>query len=402
MSSLLRRAVGSLNRFKSINRVCSAKYFSSYADQYPQGQNDIKVEFNSNSYKTHNLDAPNLYTYTNKDEILAIFEEMFTIRRLELKCDQYYKQKHIWGFCHLYDGQEAVCCGIEAALKPGDHIITAYREHGFQYTRGDSVRNIFAEMFGKKTGCARGKGGSMHLYFPSNNFYGGNGIVGAQVPLGTGIALASKFKGDGTVCITAMGDGAANQGQVYESFNMAKLWNLPVIYLVENNRYGMGTSIERASASSEFYTRGDYIPGIQVDGMNVLCVREATRFAADWCRSGKGPIVMEAMTYRYHGHSMSDPGISYRNNEEVQEYRTQFDPLRYVRNLMLEQKWIDETELKGIETRIRKLVDKESSEAEKDGMLTSEELATDIYQTGIPPFVRYNTYDDSLVDGHHI
>merc|ERR1712083_202394 len=274
---------------------------------------------------------------------------------------------------------------------------TAYRDHGWQYTRGDSVRAIFAEMFGKKTGCARGKGGSMHLYFPENNFYGGNGIVGAQVPLGTGIALAAKQKGDGSTVITAYGDGAANQGQVYESFNMAQLWKLPVIYLCENNRYGMGTSAERIAACSDFYTRGDYIPGIAVDGMDVLAVREATRFAT-WHTRNIGPIVMEALTYRYHGHSMSDPGVSYRSSDEV-ALRQMYDPLRKVRSWIIDNGFVAEDELKKQEKEIRKQVEADAKDALNDGFLDEGELVLDIYTTGPPDFVRYSNYEDSVVNG---
>eukprot|EP00490_Sorites_sp_Unknown_P026090 CAMPEP_0114696012 /NCGR_PEP_ID=MMETSP0191-20121206/72040_1 /TAXON_ID=126664 /ORGANISM="Sorites sp." /LENGTH=334 /DNA_ID=CAMNT_0001993045 /DNA_START=288 /DNA_END=1292 /DNA_ORIENTATION=+ len=323
---------------------------------------------------------------------------MYVIRRLELVCDQYYKSKQIWGFCHLYDGQEAVCVGLEAAMIPGDHVITAYREHGWAYTRGDTVRGIFAELFGKKSGCARGKGGSMHLYWPENNFYGGNGIVGAQVPVGTGVALAAKQKGDGSCVIAAFGDGAANQGQVFESFNMAKLWKLPIIYLCENNRYGMGTSAERAAAVSEFYTRGDYIPGIKVDGMDILAVREAGRMAMEHART-EGPVVIEALTYRYHGHSMSDPGISYRTPEEVQEIRTQYDPLRQTKKLIIDNKYLTEDELSAIEKEIRKSVENDAKDALTDTELTSEQLVMDIWATGTPEFVRYSEYGDSRVNG---
>jgi len=373
--------------------------FSSYADAYKAPSDGIKFSFDSSQFKVHNLSySPNLETVATKDEVMKMYDDMFTIRRMELLCDQYYKNKQIWGFCHLYDGQEAVCVGIENALVPGDHVITAYRDHGWQFTRGDSIKNIFAEMFGKMSGCARGKGGSMHLYFPSNNFYGGNGIVGAQVPVGTGIALASKQKGDGSCVVTAFGDGAANQGQVYESFNMAQLWKLPVIYLCENNRYGMGTAAHRAAAVTDFFTRGDYVPGIAVDGMDVLAVREAMRFAA-WHARNEGPIVMEALTYRYHGHSMSDPGVSYRTPDEVSEIRQQYDPLRKVRGWITENEIMSDGDLKKLEKDIRKQVETEAKEALMDRELDSSELVLDIYTTGPPPFVRYSDYEDSVVAG---
>eukprot|EP00490_Sorites_sp_Unknown_P005130 CAMPEP_0114651940 /NCGR_PEP_ID=MMETSP0191-20121206/8674_1 /TAXON_ID=126664 /ORGANISM="Sorites sp." /LENGTH=281 /DNA_ID=CAMNT_0001866313 /DNA_START=448 /DNA_END=1293 /DNA_ORIENTATION=+ len=231
-----------------------------------------------------------------------------------------------------------------------------------------------------------------------NNFYGGNGIVGAQVPVGTGVALAAKQKGDGSCVIAAFGDGAANQGQVFESFNMAKLWKLPIIYLCENNRYGMGTSAERAAAVSEFYTRGDYIPGIKVDGMDILAVREAGRMAMEHART-EGPVVIEALTYRYHGHSMSDPGISYRTPEEVQEIRTQYDPLRQTKKLIIDNKYLTEDELSAIEKEIRKSVENDAKDALTDTELTSEQLVMDIWATGTPEFVRYSEYGDSRVNG---
>eukprot|EP01084_Bolivina_argentea_P214815 364654_1 len=377
------------------------RYKSTYAEQYKNPPKDaIKFTFDQDQFKLHGLpdETPLLETYATKEELIKMYDDMFTIRRMELLCDQYYKNKQIFGFCHLYDGQEAVCVGIENALINGDHIITSYREHGWQYTRGDCVRNIFAEMFGKSTGCARGKGGSMHLYWPQNNFYGGNGIVGAQVPLGTGIALASKQKGDGSTVVCAFGDGAANQGQVYESFNMAQLWKLPIIYLCENNRYGMGTPAERIAAVSNFYTRGDYIPGIAVDGMDALAMREATRFAT-WHTRNIGPIVMEALTYRYHGHSMSDPGVSYRSPDEVAEVRQQYDPLRKVRSWLIEHNIMEEKDIKQMEKDIRKGIEKDAKEALGDGELDEMELVLDIYTTGPPPFVRYSYYDDSVIDG---
>jgi len=211
--------------------------------------------------------------------------------------------------------------------------------------------------------------------------------------------LHLNIKKDQTVCVTIFGDGAANQGQVFESFNMAALWKLPVIYLVENNRYGMGTATHRASAVYEYFTRGDYIPGIQCDGMNILSIRETFKFAATHCREGKGPIVIEALTYRYHGHSMSDPGISYRSHDEVQEYRSQFDPIRYLRNILVEQKWSNDDDLKTMEKDIRKQVETEAKQAEQDGMLTEDQLVLDIYSTGPPPFTRYSDYPNSLING---
>jgi len=234
----------------------------------------------------------------------------------------------------------------------------------------------------------------MHLYYPSNNFYGGNGIVGAQVPVGTGIALAAKQKGDGSTVIAAFGDGAANQGQVFESFNMAQLWKLPIIYLCENNRYGMGTSAERISAVSDFYTRGHYIPGIAVDGMDVLAVREATRFAT-WHTRNVGPIVMEALTYRYHGHSMSDPGVSYRTPDEVQEVRQQYDPLRKVRSWIIDNDIMTEDEVRKNEKEIRKNIEADAKNALNDGELDESELILDIYTTGPPDFIRYSDYEQS-------
>ncbi|VDP34134.1 unnamed protein product [Schistosoma margrebowiei] len=247
---------------------------------------------------------------------------------------------------------QAVAVGIEAALQPGDTIITAYRCHGFTMTRGVPVHNIVAELAGRRTGCTKGLGGSMHLY--AKDFYGGNGIVGAQVPLGVGIALRMKHRGEKFVSVTLYGDGAANQGQVFEAFNIAKLWNLPVIFICENNKYGMGTSVQRSSANTNYYTRGDYIPGLWVDGMDILTVREATRFAADWCRSDKGPILLETETYRYHGHSMSDPGTSYRTREEVQSMRRGRDPIALFQKSIVDNGLCTQDEVKSIYSKMLK------------------------------------------------
>jgi len=256
-------------------------------------------------------DGPPTSTSCSREDAMKYFTDMTIIRRMETAAANLYKEKAIRGFCHLCSGQEAVCVGIKAGIREQDSVITSYRAHGFTYVMGVPVLGVLAELTGKQSGCVRGKGGSMHMY--ARNFYGGNGIVGAQVPLGAGIAFASKYRGDGGVCFALYGDGAAQQGQVYEAYNMAKLWDLPVVFICENNQYGMGTSQDRAAASTTFYTRGDYVPGVKVDGMDVLAVREATKFAIDYCSTqGKGPLVFEIATYRYHGHSMSDPGTSYR------------------------------------------------------------------------------------------
>lgn len=273
-------------------------------------------------------------TKVTKKDAIEYYRQMFHIRRLEQGAYRLYQAKEIRGFLHLYVGQEAVCVGIQAALQPQDTIITAYRDHGWAVMRGIAPRAMMAELTGRSTGCVKGKGGSMHMYAPG--FFGGNGIVGAQVPLGAGIALAHKYKGNHGVSFTLYGDGAANQGQVFEAYNMAKLWDLPVVFVCENNKYGMGTAASRSSASTEYYTRGDYIPGIWVDGMDVLSVREATRFATDYCRSGRGPIVMEMETYRYYGHSMSDPGSSYRSREEIETVRKQHDAISMFKHLLVE------------------------------------------------------------------
>jgi pyruvate dehydrogenase E1 component alpha subunit len=242
------------------------------------------------------------------DECWQLYKDMSVIRRMETVAGELYRKKHIRGFCHLYSGQEAVAVGLNSTLRDMDTIITAYRCHGWAYMQGYSVEQILAELFGRATGCSQGLGGSMHMY--GERFFGGNGIVGAQVPVGAGVAFAHKFKEDGGVCFAFYGDGAANQGQVFEAYNMAKLWKLPIVFVCENNKFGMGTSSQRSSASVDYYTRGDYVPGIWVDGMDVVAVKNATQFAIEFANE-EGPLVMEAETYRYHGHSMSDPDTTY-------------------------------------------------------------------------------------------
>lgn len=328
-------------------------------------------------------EGPPVTTALTREDGLRYYKMMQTVRRMELKADQLYKQKFIRGFCHLCDGQEACCVGLEAGIDRSDHVITSYRAHGLSYTRGLPVRSILAELTGRRGGCAKGKGGSMHMY--AKNFYGGNGIVGAQGPLGAGVALACKYKGSNEVCLTLYGDGAANQGQISEAYNMAALWNLPCIFICENNRYGMGTSVERAAANTDYYKRGNFIPGLRVDGMDILCVREATKFAADYCRSGKGPILMELLTYRYHGHSMSDPGISYRTREEIQSVRSKSDPIMLLKDKMVNNKLASVEELKEIDVEVRKEIDDAAQFAMTDPEPPLEELGHHIYSSN-PPF----------------
>uniref|UniRef100_A0A8D2CTX8 Pyruvate dehydrogenase E1 component subunit alpha n=1 Tax=Sciurus vulgaris TaxID=55149 RepID=A0A8D2CTX8_SCIVU len=327
--------------------------------------------------------GPPVATVLTREDGIKYYRMMQMVRRMELKADQLYKQKFIRGFCHLCDGQEACYVGLEAGIKPSDHVITSYRAHGIGYTRGLSVRSILAELTGRRGGCAKGKGGSMHMY--TNRFYGGNGIVGAQVPLGAGIALACKYMGSNEICLTLYGDGAANQGQIAEAHNMAALWKLPCVFICENNLYGMGTAIERSSANTEYYKRGNFIPGLRVDGMDILCVREATKFVADYCRSGKGPILMELQTYRYHGHSMSDPGLSYRTRKEVQDVRSKSDPIMLLRERMLSKQLTCIDELMEIEANVKKEVEEAAQFATTDPEPPLHELGFHLYNNN-PPF----------------
>ncbi|ORX97369.1 pyruvate dehydrogenase E1 component subunit alpha [Basidiobolus meristosporus CBS 931.73] len=272
---------------------------------------------------------------------------------------------------------------MEKAITPKDHVITSYRCHGFTWIRGGSIKSVLAELMGRKDGISQGKGGSMHMF--SNRFYGGNGIVGAQVPLGAGLAFTSQYTEDGSCSFGLYGDGAANQGQVYEAFNMAKLWNLPAVFVCENNLYGMGTSAERSSANVEYFKRGDYIPGIKVNGMDVLSVYQACKYAREWTTSGKGPIILEMHTYRYGGHSMSDPGTTYRTREEVQTMRSTRDPVTGLKARLLNEGIATEEELKSIEKRTRKIVDEEAAAAKASPEPEVQELWTDIYAPGSEP-----------------
>src|ERR1700757_827636 len=263
-----------------------------------------------------------------QEQELSAYRQMLLIRRFEEKAGQMYGMGLIGGFCHLYIGQEAIVVGMQMALKNGDQVITGYRDHGHMLATGMDAKGVMAELTGRRGGYSKGKGGSMHMFSMEKNFFGGHGIVGAQVSLGAGLAFANRYRGNDSVSLTYFVDGAANQGQVYESFNMAELWKLPVVYVIENNRYAMGTSVARSSAQSDFSKRGASfnIPGVQVDGMDVRAVRAAGAEAIAWCRSGKGPTIIEMMTYRYRGHSMSDPA-KYRTKEEVDKVRTEHDPI---------------------------------------------------------------------------
>jgi pyruvate dehydrogenase E1 component alpha subunit len=285
-------------------------------------------------HRLETKDLPSTATAT-KEELIKYFTNMSTMRRLEIVSDQLYKKREIRGFCHLYDGQEAIAEGMEAGMTRKDAIITAYRDHCQALARGDTTYRILAEMMAKQTGSSKGKGGSMHYYNSKERFFGGNGIVGAQMPVGTGLAFAMKYKGEDAFACTMYGDGAANQGQLFEAANIAGLQKLPMIYICENNHYGMGTSADRGSHNTKFYARGDLIPGLKVDAQNVLMVRETIKWAGAYVKKN-GPLFLEFSTYRYHGHSMSDPGITYRTKDEVQKVRDTRDPVEIVRGMILE------------------------------------------------------------------
>ncbi|GBF89270.1 pyruvate dehydrogenase E1 component subunit mitochondrial-like [Raphidocelis subcapitata] len=306
-------------------------------------------------YKAHKIEPPSNQVETSIAELTSMYELMYTMRRMEIAADMMYKAKLIRGFCHLYDGQEAVMTGIEYAINREDAVITSYRDHCQLLARGGTVKQVMAELMGKAEGATKGVGGSMHMYRKQAEFYGGCGIVGAQIPLGAGLALAKKYEGKRNIGITMYGDGAANQGQKYEALNMAGLWNIPVIFVCENNHYGMGTAEWRAAKSSTFYTRGDYIPGLKVDGMDVLAVKNAVAFAKQHVLDN-GPIILEMDTYRYHGHSMSDPGSTYRTRDEISTMRQERDPVERVKKLLLAQ-GVDAGEVKAIEKKAKKEVD---------------------------------------------
>lgn len=314
------------------------------------------------------------------DELKAYYRDMLLIRRFEEKAGQLYGMGLIGGFCHLYIGQEAVVVGLEAAAEEGDKRITSYRDHGHMLACGMDPNGVMAELTGREGGYSKGKGGSMHMFSKEKHFYGGHGIVAAQVPLGAGLAFADKYLENGRVTFTYFGDGAANQGQIYEAFNMAALWKLPVVFVVENNQYAMGTSQRRSTSTPAIYTRGEAfgIPGEEVDGMDVLKVKEAGQKAVEHCRAGNGPYILEVKTYRYRGHSMSDPA-KYRTREEVQKMRDERDPIEAVRQLLLTGKYASEDDLKAIDKDIKEIVNASAEFAKESPEPPLEELWTDVY-----------------------
>jgi pyruvate dehydrogenase E1 component alpha subunit len=324
--------------------------------------------------------APDQGAQADKSELIAFYRSMLLIRRFEERAGQLYGMGLIGGFCHLYIGQEAIAVGMQAVKRPGDQVITGYRDHGHMLAAGMDPKSVMAELTGRAAGASGGKGGSMHMFSTEAGFYGGHGIVGAQVSLGTGLGLANWYRQDGAVAFVYFGDGAANQGQVYESFNMAELWSLPVVYVVENNQYAMGTSIERSSSETRLYKRGVSfnIPGEEVDGMDVLAVRDAGREAAEHARAGRGPIILEMKTYRYRGHSMSDPG-KYRTREEIDAVRKTRDPIDHLQERLLAAGLADDAALKAIDAEAKSIVADAAEFARTTPEPDAAELYTNVY-----------------------
>ncbi|KAI9826397.1 MAG: alpha subunit of pyruvate dehydrogenase [Thelocarpon impressellum] len=378
---------------------------SSHAERENVPKDDdtpFEVKLSDESFETYELDPPPYTLEVTKRMLKQMYYDMASIRRMEMAADSLYKQKKIRGFCHLSTGQEAVAAGIEHAITKEDSVITAYRCHGFALMRGGTVKSIIGELLGRREGIAYGKGGSMHMF--ATGFYGGNGIVGAQVPVGAGLGFANQYLGKDNATICLYGDGASNQGQVFEAFNMAKLWNLPVLFGCENNKYGMGTAANRAAALTDYYKRGQYIPGLKVNGMDVLAVKAAVQYGKQYTVAGNGPLVLEYVTYRYGGHSMSDPGTTYRvsdgppvsscdrlkplqTREEIQRMRSTNDPIAGLKQKLLDWGVTSEEELKAIDKEARAYVDAEVAEAEKMAAPepTAKILFEDIYVRGSEP-----------------
>ncbi|CAN8291805.1 unnamed protein product [Cochlearia groenlandica] len=329
-------------------------------------------------FTSHQCDAPSRSVETSSEEILSFFRDMARMRRMEIAADSLYKAKLIRGFCHLYDGQEALAVGMEAAITKKDAIITSYRDHCTFIGRGGKLVDAFSELMGRKSGCSNGKGGSMHFYKKDASFYGGHGIVGAQIPLGCGLAFAQKYSKEEAVTFVLYGDGAANQGQLFEALNIAALWDLPAILVCENNHYGMGTATWRSAKSPAYFKRGDYVPGLKVDGMDALAVKQACKFAKEHALKN-GPIILEMDTYRYHGHSMSDPGSTYRTRDEISGVRQVRDPIERVRKLLLSHDIATEKELKDMEKELRKEVDDAVAQAKESPVPDASDLFTNMY-----------------------
>ncbi|KAF5347915.1 hypothetical protein D9756_010119 [Leucocoprinus leucothites] len=348
----------------------------------------LTVRLHEESFRAYKCEKPELEVQVTRDELLTMYRQMQTMRRMEMAADALYKAKLIRGFCHLAIGQEAVSVGLEHGIKPDDRVITGYRCHPFAVMRGGTIKGVLGELLGRQVGMSHGKGGSMHIFTPS--FFGGNGIVGAQVPVGAGVAFAQKYMGDKNCTFALYGDGASNQGQVFEAFNMAKLWNLPTIFVCENNKYGMGTSAERSSSNTEYFTRGDKIPGLQVNGMDIIAARQAVEYARRWAvEEDKGPLLLEFVTYRYGGHSMSDPGTTYRTREEVQRMRSTQDPIRGLQRYIEGWGLATEQDLKALDKAAKAEVDAAVEEAKASPEPEIKDLWTDIYYKGTaPPFMR--------------
>ncbi|KAI0128490.1 pyruvate dehydrogenase E1 component subunit alpha [Xylariales sp. AK1849] len=371
---------------------------ASLEDSVPdEDDKPFQVTLSDESFETYELDPPPYTLDTTKKELKQMYYDMVVTRQMEMAADRLYKEKKIRGFCHLSTGQEAVATGIEHALTKEDDVITAYRCHGYALMRGASVRSIIGELLGRREGIAYGKGGSMHMF--TKGFYGGNGIVGAQVPVGAGLAFAHKYTGRKTATVILYGDGASNQGQVFEAFNMAKLWKLPALFGCENNKYGMGTAANRSSALTDYYKRGQYIPGLKVNGMDVLAVKAAVKYGKEWTTAENGPLVLEYVTYRYGGHSMSDPGTTYRTREEIQRMRSTNDPIAGLKTRLLDWSVVTEDELKGLDKQARQHVNEEVAAAEAMAVpeTTPQILFEDIYVRGSEPqFIRGRTPDEAF------
>ncbi|TGJ85290.1 hypothetical protein E0Z10_g3444 [Xylaria hypoxylon] len=373
---------------------------SSHADRAAVPDADdqpFQVTLSDESFETYELDPPPYTLDVTKKELKDMYSNMVVTRQMEMAADRLYKEKKIRGFCHLSTGQEAVAVGIEHALTKEDDVITAYRCHGFALMRGASIRTIIGELLGRREGIAYGKGGSMHMF--AKGFYGGNGIVGAQVPVGAGLAFAHKYSGRKNASVILYGDGASNQGQVFEAFNMAKLWGLPALFGCENNKYGMGTAAARSSALTDYYKRGQYIPGLKVNGMDVLAVKAAVKYGKEWTIAENGPLVLEYVTYRYGGHSMSDPGTTYRTREEIQRMRSTNDPIAGLKRKILEWGVCNEEELKTIDKEARSHVNEEVAAAEAMAFPENkpEILFEDVYVKGSEPqFLRGRTPDENF------